>query len=304
MVEQNSRPRLNTVERHDRFITNLTNVAQKREAQALAAVAIMTDEEKLALQEKKRHETQKRQSLLQDAGKFAQKKKSLLVQTSSRKSMKPSSQAPRRRSQTTNDLKANIETLIDEEVEGDDEDLPSQNVFETPSSVNLRDVQSTPEGEAVIMQGPVMQERARGTKSLSKGFRKLVWKHVWLQLRTDTITLYKNDTRAQTHSIIGIQDIVDAQVAEDITPKESNAEPSSPPAFGFNVAFVFNQSEQLFHLRTGDRQTAEAWVQAILHNKQMITQVKAKEAKVKRRSITISNVPDAGRNMFADAMGN
>lgn len=73
VMDEAARDRLNTIERDERFVANLAVVAAKREQKELVGVATMTDAEKIAHMEKKKHEEQKSKAMLAQAKNFTKK---------------------------------------------------------------------------------------------------------------------------------------------------------------------------------------------------------------------------------------
>jgi hypothetical protein len=83
------------------------------------------------------------------------------------------------------------------------------------------------------IKGAIQQERLRGTKNLGSGFRKLVWKDIFLEVRRDEVELWKTDARATSHGkmkLIEVKKVCDRVTLspEEIAKREAASKADRP----------------------------------------------------------------------------
>ena len=126
------------------------------------------------------------------------------------------------------------------------------------------DLSLIPEGSRVLLDGIVLQERARNTRSasaLKHGFRKLVWKEVKLSL-TDIEVILQKEQYSQKSSnvtvdgaeplVLGRVQLKDIESCGSITDVEG----------GWRI----EATNLLVQFRAATQEEAESWMMAIAHN--------------------------------------
>ena len=126
------------------------------------------------------------------------------------------------------------------------------------------DLSLIPEGSRVLLDGIVLQERERNTKSasaLKNGFRKLVWKEVKLSL-TDIEVILQKEQYSQKSSnvtvdgaeplVLGRVQLKDIESCGSITDVEG----------GWRI----EATNLLVQFRAATQEEAESWMMAIAHN--------------------------------------
>ena len=299
-----SRPRLNTVERNDRFVANLAKVAEKRMVKEAKGMASMTDDERMKVMAEKQRETQKRASVLKMAkkGGYSQKRESLLAGGGGgrRASRKPAKTGTAAASKSGQDLLsvAAADVVVEEDEEGGSGRAEGEAEAESGDAAEEEDDTADSGGGAaeeeggaaeaprapeppvlfgsqvnleliteqcakapyapLILSGGTQQERARGTKSLTQGFRKMVWKSVWLELQPAAIEIWKTSERKDSHGRVslavgGLQECVVTEGVDD----------EGAPTFALGLTWDGDGSTAL---RCASTDMADAWQLAIHHN--------------------------------------
>ena len=285
-----SRPRLNTVERNDRFVANLAKVAEKREMSGLTKLATMTDAERLKTKEVEKREAQKRTSVLKMAkkGGYSQKRQSLLAGGGNRRtSKKPAAGGGAGSAQDLLSV-ADEDVVLEEDEEEEDEEGAEEgeggtdgedgdggeggssrsiSAAEPPeppvmfgSQVNLElitDQCAKAPRAPLILSGGVLQSRTRNTKSLTNGFRKRVWKSVWLELQPAGLEIWKSSERSTSHGRIELAGLQEVAVAEQVD------EESGEAVYALGLTWAGDGSAAL---RVASEDMADAWQLAIHHN--------------------------------------
>lgn len=87
----------------------------------------------------------------------------------------------------------------------------------------------------VHVRGEISQERLRGTKTLKAGFRKLVWKDIFLEVKRDEVELWKTDARATSHGVMKLIDV--KKICTRVTPGviDRAAEAKRKPSAAFSA---------------------------------------------------------------------
>lgn len=97
--------------------------------------------------------------------------------------------------------------------------LNATGLLKVPMSILLKliDFLKTeyPSRKRYILKMPVLQLRLRNTRSVRLGFRKYVWKKVWLVLREDFVELYKEADDGPLHCKLKLEAITRMTLLHD-----------------------------------------------------------------------------------------
>jgi hypothetical protein len=102
-----------------------------------------------------------------------------------------------------------------------------------------------------IKTGTVLALRSRSTKSLSSGFRKQVWKEVWLVLRKGSLELFKTpaENPLESHRYIGLEEI--EYIGRRYVKSHCSNKPE-PLLCGFEVIHIDGRYRERKRERTGE----------------------------------------------------
>ena len=126
------------------------------------------------------------------------------------------------------------------------------------------DLSLIPEGSRVLLDGIVLQERARNTRSasaLKHGFRKLVWKEVKLSL-TDIEVILQKEQYSQKSSNVTV-DGAEPLVLGRVQLKDIESCGSITDVEG---GWWIEATNLLVQFRAATAEEAESWMMAIAHN--------------------------------------
>ena len=130
------------------------------------------------------------------------------------------------------------------------------------------DLSEIPEGSRVLLDGLVLQERARNTraaKALKHGFRKLVWKEVRLSLTDIEVILCKAQYSSKSSDVAveGAEPLVLGRVQlRDVE--------SCGTLTDLDGGWRIEATNLLVQFRAANAEEAESWMMAIAHNARAI----------------------------------
>ena len=108
-----------------------------------------------------------------------------------------------------------------------------------------------------MFSGGVQQERERGTKNVSSGFRKMVWKDVWLELKDTQVQLWKTSEREKSHGVVALRSVIECNAGQ-------GAETGPTFALKFSTG---GGGTTTWVLKVPKMDMATAWKTAVMHNK-------------------------------------
>ena len=113
---------------------------------------------------------------------------------------------------------------------------------------------------ALMFSGGVQQERERGTKSMSSGFRKMVWKDVWLELKETQVQLWKTSEREKSHGIVALRSVIECTAGQGA---------ETGPTFTLKYS-TGGGGTTTWVLKLPTLDMANTWKMAVMHNKSVM----------------------------------